>query len=68
MSYLQSNNVCSKDMYRKANLCFVIYYPELISIFDFRFCKFIFSQIFGFPRQQVVQLNNNVGESSFTNC
>lgn len=62
MSYLQSDNVCSKDMYRKANLHSVIYYLKLISIFDFQFCKFIFSQIFGFPRQQVVQLNNNVGE------
>lgn len=63
MSYLQSDNVCSKDMYRKANLRSVICYLKLISIFDFQFCKFIFfSQIFGFPRQQVVQLNNNVGE------
>lgn len=42
MSYLQSDNVSSKDMYKKANLRFVIYYPKLISIFDFQFCKFIF--------------------------
>lgn len=62
MSYLQSDNVCSKDMYRKANLSSVICYLKLISIFDFQFCKFIFFSNIWISTSTIVQLNNNVGE------